>query len=776
VATLALGIGANTAIFSVVEGVLLKPLPFPDPDRLTMIWQKSRTGRQLGISELDWGEYRLRTQVFAGLGGFTPATANSVILTGAGNPTEISPVYVTENYFQVIGIKPVIGRAFLPEECLRGRNNFVILSYSFWQSQFGGSTGILSRQLTLNQQKLQVLGVMGPEAYPVDGDVFIPFTKLNPEKPRGRNYHELNIVGRLRPGLTVANAQREMDVLSANLENSYPVTNSGIGAYVLPLRDEVVGNVRQPILMLLSAVGLVLLIACGNAANLLLVRTAARQKEIAIRVAIGAGRSQIMAQFMVECLVLTLAAAGLGLLLAVGLMPLIRALGAQRIPRLQHIDIDSHVLFVTAAIALVMGLLFGLIPVLWKSSANLHQMLREGGRSSRSESGWLRNVLAAGEVALAFVVIVVASLLVRSLNQIQLEPVGFRTDHLLVARLALPRNHYDDAGVFRFYQRLLPKIALISGVRSVSTTTTVPLASTMTPTRFALQGAPVPSAGSYPVTTIASVGANYFETMDMKISDGRSFHPEEIGNLDEVRCIINETIARNYFAGSEPVGRKLLINLAANPPESCEIIGVVGDTRVAGLDSNPEPVLYFAAYVAKDMLVVRTTVDPLTVAPAIRREVAAADPEQPLSAIRTMDQVISQSLSRRSFAVVLLVLFAAVGLILAALGLYGILSYSVAQRTREIGVRMALGAEPAQVLTLILSEGLWVTGIGLFGGVLAALGASYAIRSLLFGVGPTDPLSFVAACVLLLVNAILACLIPAYRATRVDPLTAVRYE
>ncbi len=776
VATLALGIGVSSAVFGVVDGVLLKPLPFRDPDRLTTVWQKTAAGQMLGISELDLDDYRARTRVFQGLGGYTVPATKSAILTGAGDPLEISPSYITRNYFSVLGAAPVIGRDFLPDEGLRGRNDVAILGYALWQSRFGGSRDVLSRQITLNRRKLQVVGVMGPDVFPDEAAVFLPFTQISPEKPMPRNYHELNVIGRMRAGLSLADAQREMAVLSVDLERAYPATNAGLGAYISLLREEITGKVREPVLMLLMAVGLVLLIACGNVANLLLVRAAARQKEIAVRVALGAGRDRILAQFITECLLLSTAGSAMGLLLALVILPAIRRLGVERIPRLDHIGIDWRVLLFTTAITLLAGLIFGLIPALQTSSANLNQTLRASGRTSTSDSGRLRNLLVAGEVALALVVIIGAGVLVRSLNQLQEVHPGFRTDHLLVAHLALPPSHYKQADVNNFYVRVLPKIAAIPGVVSVSATTSLPLESAVIQTRFLVQGAPLPEPGRYPVAALASVGPEFFKTMGIPIVRGRTFNREETGDLEEERCIINAALARNFLAGQDPIGRILLSNLALPQPEPCRIVGVAGDTRIAGLDAAPQPVIYFASYVARETLVVRTSTDPMAVAPDLQRAVAAADPEQPLSGVRSMEDVIWRSLSRRSFAVVLLVAFSGLGLILAALGLYGVVSYSVAQRTQEIGVRMAVGAEPRRVFRLILGQGLRVTAMGLIAGTIAAAGATRLMSGLLFGIGPADPVSFATGCLLLVLVSALACFVPAYRATRVDPLVALRYE
>jgi putative ABC transport system permease protein len=776
VATLALGIGVNTAIFSVVDGVLLKPLPFRAPESVVMVWQKSATVPELGISELDLEDYKARTHVFEKLGGFTAPGLRSAVLTGAGAPVEIAPSFITQNYFSVLGTTPIIGRDFLPEEGRRGHDAVAILGYGLWQTRFGGSRDVLDRPITFNRQSLRVIGVMGPDVFPADADVFVPFTLANPEKPNPRNYHELHVAGRLFPGQSVAQAQREMGALSLDLARSYPATNAGIGANIVSLRDEITGKVREPILILLSAVGLVMLIACGNVANLLLVRADARQKEIAIRVAVGAGRGRIISQLTTECLVLSTAGALFGLLLAIISMPMIRGLGANRIARLQHVGIDTRVLLFTTAIAVFSGLLFGLIPALRYSSANLNRMLRVGGRTSRSDSRGLRSVLVAGEVALAMVVVVGASLLVRSVNQILDVPPGFRADHLLVVEIALPETHYKEADLYRFYRRLLPKIAAIPGVTSISTTSVLPLSTAVPQTRFAVQGAPLPAPGRYPVAALSAVDPQFFKTMGIPILRGRTFEREEMGNIDDEKCIVNATLARSFLAGQDPVGRTILTNIALSTPEPCHVVAVVGDTRIASLDKPPQPVLYFAAYVGHETLVVRTSNNPMAAASAIQREVTLADPEQPLGSVRSMDQVVRQSISRQSFSAVLLVIFSAIGLILAALGLYGIVSYSVAQRTQEIGVRMALGAQPSGVFGMIVLQGMMVTGIGLVIGILTAAGATRLMSSFLYGIGAADPFSYEVGCALMVTVSAVACFVPAYRATRIDPIQALRYE
>jgi putative ABC transport system permease protein len=774
--TLALGTGVNTAIFSVVEGVLLKPLPFRDPGQLMMVWQRHTSRTQLGISELDLDDYKARTRVFEGLAGYTVPGVRTTIMTGTGDASEVSASYVTRDYLRVLGVQPAVGRDFLSEEYERGRNRVAILGYAFWQSRFGGAPEITSRQITLNQQKLQIVGVAPPDVYPPETDVFVPFTALNPERPLPRNYHELNVVGRMRPGQSADAAQREMSGLTGELERAYPGTNSGIGVYVSPLREEITGKVQEPILMLLAAVGLVLLIACGNVANLLLVRAAGRQKEIAIRVALGASRGNIAGQFLTECLMLSAAGTSLGLLLAYAVMPVIRRLGAERIPRLQHMEIDVMVLLFTAVIGILAGVAFGMTPASWSIAKNLNEVLRTGGRSSRSESRRLRQVLIVVEVALALTVLVGAGLLARSLSQLLDVHPGFHADHLLVANLSLPRNRYPQDIVNNFYARLLPRIAAISGVKSVSTTTALPLATSVNQLRFTVQGAPAPAAANYPVTGIVSVDAGFFETMGIPILRGREFTREEVGNLAPEHCIASAALVREYFGGRDPVGQTILSNVAAAKPEACQIVGVAGDVHMETLDLAPGPLLYFAAYVGRGMLVVRTTIDPMAVAAAIQREVSAADPEQPLSNIRPMDQVILRSISRRSFAAVLLAIFAALGTILAALGLYGLMSYSVAQRKQEIGLRMALGAEPAVVMRAVLIEGLRVAGAGLVVGVVAALAVTRLMSNLVYGIATADPLSFLLGCGLLLLTAALACFFPAYRATQVDPMVALRHE
>jgi putative ABC transport system permease protein len=775
-ATLGLGIGANTATFSIVEAVLLKPLPFHEPGRLIAVSQKSSSGPQLGVSELDLGDYRARTHTFQDLAGFTAPGTKIAILTGNGNPLAISPSYITADYFGTLGVSPFAGRDFSTEESRRGRNQAAILSYSFWQSRFGGSLQILNRYITIDKRSLQVVGIMRPDVYPLEADVFLPFSQLHPDKPMPRNYHELMVIGRMRKGASLYDARKELVALSADLEQSYRSTNAGISANVTPLREEITGGVREPILFLLSSVALVLLIACANVANLILVRAASRQKEIAIRVALGAGREHITMQFAIECLMLSGLGTVIGVLLALAMMPIVQALGASRIPRLQHIGNDAGVLLFTLALATFTGLAFGLLPAARYASGNLNDRLRSGGRTNGADSGRLRSFLVGSEVAIALVVLIAAGLLLRSLNRLFDVKPGFRADHLLAANLALPSNHYNEARVNSFYRTLLPRIAAVPGVASVSTTTSLPLATVPPQMRFVVQGEPAPEPGRYPVAAIASVDATFFQTMGIPVLQGRVFQPEEVSNFDDERCIVNLTLARTYFGGRDPIGRIILTDIAAARPEPCRVVGVVGDTRVAGLDAPPRPILYFAAYAARQTIVVRTTTEPRALVHTIQQVVAQVDPEQPLSSIQSMDEVIARSLSRRSFVAVLLSLFSAVGLVLAAMGLYGVVSYSVAQRTQEIGLRMAVGAVPTNIFRLILWDGFRVACLGLVAGGITAVLCTHFMSGLLYEIGPGDPLSFAGACIILVTIAAFACLFPAHRATRVDPLVALRYH
>jgi predicted permease len=623
-------------------------------------------------------------------------------------------------------------------------------------------------------KKLRVVGVMGPDIFPAEVDVFVPLSRLHPGEARPRNYHELRVIARLRPGQTIDEAQREIATLSADLERSYPSTNAGIGAYILPLRDEIIGNVREPLLILLSASGLLLLIACGNSASILLVRAGARQKELAVRMAFGASPYRIIAQFVTECLILSAEGAAAGLLLAFSVMPLIHSLGEGCIPRVQNVMIDTRVPLYTAGVAVLTGVLIALLPALNYSLSDLNQMLRSMGQTAtRSYPGkQFINFLIAQEVSLALVVVVGINLVVSSSIQIFRGDFGFRADHVFMAEVSLPSTHYNPAGVYTFYTRLLAKTAAIPGVVSVSTTTALPFGSTVPRTRLAVGGIRPPKGGEYPLSALVFVSSDFFKTLEIPVLRGRTFTPEELRDRDYTRCIPSAMLTKLFWGEQDPVGRVILTDPEARTRAPCQVIGVAGDSRLSGLVGPLQPVVYFPSYLANDTLVVRTSSDPMEVAEMVQRETNAIDPEIALYNILSMTDALSRSLSGKRLLAALLVVFSSIGLTLAALGLFGVLSYSVAQRVQETGVRMAIGAARGDIFRLFLKQGPLLALIGLVIGTPAAV----VVSNLLFRIQTDDPRTFGEGCLLVLAFSAVCSFFPAWRATRTNPAVSLLGE
>jgi putative ABC transport system permease protein len=774
--TLALGIGANTAIFSVINGVLLRPLPYAESDRLVRVYEKRlKLGRQRNsVSAPDFFDWRNRNRVFEDLAAYTPWSTN---LTGGEEPERLMGTVTTASLFSVLGVHPALGRAFLPEEDQPNGNRVVVLSHHLWQRRFGSDPGIVGKPIVLNGNPYTVVGVMpaGFE-FPSKETELWATLGLDPSNQEGRGSHFLDVIARLKPGVTLQQAQTNMDTVAGELEKQYQV-NTGHGVNIFPLYEEIIGSVRPALMVLLGAVGFVLLIACANVANLLLVRTVGRQKEIAIRTTLGASRRRIIQQLLTESILLGVLGGALGLLLAFWGTDLLISISPTDMPRISEISIDRRVLAFTFATSLLTGVIFGLLPAFQALRINVNESLKIEGRgtvgsSSRSRA---RSVLIVMEVALALVLLVGAGLLIKSFKRLQEVDPGFKADQVLTMQLSLPRSKYPKPEQqAAFMQQALERIASAPGVDSVSAVVAPPLSGFSASRYFQIEGRPPQPAGEGFNTGFNAASPDYFRTLSIPLLEGRDFTRQDVLGTPEV-VIINEAMARRYWPGEDPLGQRLRI--AEEPWRT--VVGVVGNVRHTGLDEEPKPEMFYPLMqspLSFMTLMVRSTADEKSLIAAVQREIRAVDADLPVFSIKTMEQLISESVSSRRLNMILLTTFAVVALTLAALGIYGVMAYSVSQRTHEIGVRMALGAQASDVLRMVIGQGMILTFTGVGIGLLAALGLTRLMSSLLYGVTATDPLTFAAVALVLSLVALLASFIPARRATRVDPMVALRYE
>jgi putative ABC transport system permease protein len=784
VVTLAFGIGANTAIFTVVNAALLRPLPFNEPERLVHLWE---TKQQTAFGEReasypDYLDWKASTKVFDGMAGYSH---RSFILTGRETPDRFEGAAVTDGFFQVLGVAPVVGRGFQSGEDQPGGAKIVILSHGLWQRRFGGDPSIVGQSLVLNGNSYTVVGVL-PETFQFalagSAELWIPLT-ASPEQMSRRFWHWLNVIGRLKPGVTREQAEAEMGVVARNIAQAYPDSHTGTSIILVPLHEQITGSVRPILLVLLGAVGFVLLIACANVANLLLARSAARRKEIAIRTAMGASRWRIVRQLLTESVLLSLVGGVAGLLLAQwGVELLVAAIPQSQLssmPYLQGLGLDSRVLMFAILVSLLTGIVFGIAPAFQSSKLNLQESLKEGGRTSSAHvRHGLRNLLVVSEIALALVLLVGAGLMLKSLFRLLAVDPGFNTDHLLTMRVSLPAVKYpEDNQLVNFHQQLLSRIESLPGVKGVGTVSVLPLQGGDT-TRLVAEGRPAPPPGEELESNFREVSTGYFRTMGIPFVRGRAFTESDKQDAPAV-VIINQTMANRLFPGQDALGQRLAF--ANGQATSLEIIGVVGDEKVTGLDAAVTPVLYVSYLQDPNRtlnLLVRTTSEPETVARAVRGEVQALDPDLVVFGVSTMEQLINNAPSTflRRYPAFLIGVFACVALLLAMVGIYGVISYSVTQRTHEIGVRMALGAQRWDIFKMILGQGLLLTLAGVGCGLIAALILTRFLSSLLFGVTASDPLTYVAVSLPLIFIALLASYIPARKATKVDPMVALRYE
>jgi predicted permease len=775
VLTLALGIGANTAIFSVVNGVLLRPLPYLQPNRLMMVWHnntKENEPRDF-VSYPAYLDLRSQSRTFSRMGAVSPRWR--FVLPGAEGPQKVQGFWVSASLFDVLGVRPFLGRTFTAAEDKPGGAPAVILSYALWQSRFSGDPEILGKTIPLDNLEIPVVGVM-PRGFHFLEDVALwaPLGQ-NPFLRRGRAIRMLQVVGRLAPGATPARAQAEMTTLTARLAREYPDTNAGLGATVVSLDEQIVGKVRPALLVLFAAVVLVLLIACANVANLLVQRAAVREKEIAVRKALGAGRFRLVRQFLTESVLLGLLGGAGGLGLAFWGLRVLRRLGPAGLPRLRDVSIDPAVLAFTLGISLLTGIVFGLWPARRLAHVDLQETLKEGGRTTESRGRRRgRNGLVVLEVALALVMATGAGLLIRSFARLMAVDPGFVPGHLLTLQLGLPSSYAKPAQRVAFYRRMFSRIESLPGVEAAGGVTRLPLGPHVT-TTLGIQGHPVP-LGREPEVDFRRVSTNYFRAMGISLRSGRAFNARDDAGAPPV-AIINQTAARRFWPGKDPLGSRVRFGNDSSPWYT--VIGVVGNVRQLGLDQPAEPAIYIAfdqGPPTGPLLAIRTSMDPTALIPAVRRELRALEPRLLISDVKTMEQIVHQSTGGRRFNTLLLSVFAALALALAAVGIYGLMSYTLAERRHEIGIRMALGAQPAQVLRMMLGEGMKLALLGVAIGVAGSLALMRLLSSLLFGVTPTDPWTFAGVVVVLTVVALAACYVPVRRAIRVDPVAALRYE
>jgi putative ABC transport system permease protein len=792
IVSLGLGIGANTSIFSVVNAVLLRPLPYQDSERLVIVWETNsqQIAALMGIQNrnqvaaanyLDWTR---QSRLFDGLSGIRLLNLN---LTGGDRPERIPAAIVTQNFFSVLGVKPELGRTFLSEDTQPERERVVVLSAGLWQRRFGADPNVIGQKLNLNNETFSVSGVMPPEfQYPDTAELWVLSRLAVPEAPGAANAnlltnrmaHYLFVLGRLKPGVTIQQAQAEMTNIAGNLQSQYPETNTGAGARVISLHEETVGDIKPALKILLAVVAFVLLIACANIANLLLARASSLSKEIAVRVALGANRLRIIRQLLTESVLLAFAGGAFGLLIAYQGIKMLVALSPADIPRIKEINLDFYVLGWTILISLLTGVLSGLVPALQVSKPNLNETLQEGGRGGDPGAigRFARSLLVIAEVALTLILLTGAGLLIKSLINLQRVNPGFNSENVLTMRLTLPSYKYSGDDTARnITSDILARVKHLPGVASAAISTALPLSTADAASSFTVEGQPPPADGSLPIANFRVVSPEYFQVLNIALLKGRVFSERDTKDVQSV-AVINQTMARNVFGNEDPLGKRLFIG---GEKDASEIVGVVGDVRHGGLDQEPKPEMY-VSYLQKPAasytLAVRTKLEPASMTGAVRNEILAIDKDQPVTGVKTLNEMRAESLASLRFNTIALSIFAGIGLVLAAVGIYGVMAHSVSQRTHEIGIRMALGAQPANVLRLVLRQGMLLVLIGVGIGLAVSFALTRVMSSLLYGVTATDPLTFAFVAAALALVALLANYIPARRATKVDPLVALRDE
>jgi putative ABC transport system permease protein len=776
VLTLALGIGANTAIFSVIEAVLLHRLPFSESDRLAVVWEnnfkRDRKTNVVGPANfMRWQEWN---HSFERMAAFIEWPVN---VTGAGEPERVPVGLVTSEFFTTLGVNAALGRAIQPDDGKPGAQRVLLLSDGYWKRKFGADPNVVGKTLAVNGEIQTIVGVM-----PADFrglmvvDMWSPYVLTAEQRNTGGRW--MVVVARLKPGVSMATAQAEMNLIAERTRADLPKFDAGWGVTVVPLREQLTGDVKLALLVLLGAVGLVLLIACANVANLLLARAATRAKELAIRAALGAGCTRLVRQLLTESVLLSLLGGGAGLLLASWGIDGLQTILPADLGRFTAIELNQAVLGFTVLLSMFTGLFFGAAPALAVVRPALQESLKEGGRSSRSASArpWVRNALVISEVALSLVLLTCAGLLLKSFTCLQSVRAGFNPKDVLSMQISLASSKYAQSSQqTQFYSEAVERMEQLPGVTSVGGISWQ-LMGLGSATSFRLGDRPSPPAGEEPTGEVRMVTSGWFRTMGVPLLRGRSFTPRDSAKASQV-VVINETAAREFWPAGEPLGKHVLMKWGRDL--DAEIIGVVGDVRLTALKQPPRATLYWPVeQVPNEFMtfMIRSSGDPMQLAGAVRTAIASIDPDQPVAKMQTMEEVVSNSLNQPRFTALLLAIFSGVAVTLAVVGIYGVLFYTVSQRTHEIGIRMALGAQRSDVLRMVLSHGMALTLLGVGIGLALALAASRFLQKLLFEVQPTDPITYAGVAALLAAVALVACYIPARRATKVDPMVALRYE